>query len=441
MNQNRKIQGLYFVAIWLFFFMASCEDSAREITEKTVEVRYENGRATLYRNGLPYHIKGGSGTQHLDKVALYGGNSIRTWNTDNARELLDEAQSLGLTVTLGLTIGRPYWGEDFNYWNLFAVDRKIEELRPTIEEFKDHPALLMWGVGNEVALAGGQRDVVYYVINRVAKMVKEVDPNHPVITATTGQIIGRVQYLMPDIDILGYNAFGSIEEFYNQTKNYLEDDGWGRAYIFTEWGPPGHWEVAQTEWGAPLEQNTDEKLLNLDKYWKLMNQDSMAFLGSYAFYWGSKYEITHTWFSYFSGDGLESELVNFIKSAWSGEKFERLAPRITGIKINDKVPEINLYLYSDSAYSASTYIDLLENDVPNATDSLTYKWEIRPEESKFHEVSAYHYNMNALLKDEKAELLKFNAPKHEGAYRLFVFVSNNKGYFNSYNVPFYVLSK
>jgi hypothetical protein len=270
-------------------------------------------------------------------------------------------------------------------------------------------------------------------------MVKEVDPYHPVMTATTGQIMGRVRYLMPDIDILGYNAFGSIELFYDQNKNY--DNGWGRAYLFTEWGPPGHWEVVHTEWGAAVEKNTEEKLFHMDKYWKLMNQDSVAFLGSYAFFWGSKYEITHTWFSHFSGDGLVAESANFLRSAWLDEKFVKLAPPITGIKINDKVPEINLYLYADSAYSANTYTDLLEKDRLIENDSLTYKWEIRPEETKFHEVSKYHYNMNYLMEDEESELLLFNAPKHEGAYRLFVFVSNNQGYFNSYNVPFYVVSK
>lgn len=434
MKLNFRLKNMGARLIWLILFLACSEKSKNKEIVPLVEVRYENNHAKLYRNGLPYHIKGGSGTEHLEKVLLYGGNSIRTWSLYNAKELLDKAHKYGLTVTLGLEVGRPHWGEDFNYWNLWKVDEKIEELRPYIEEFKDHPALLMWGVGNEVALEGGNRYLVFYVINRVAKMVKEVDPNHPVMTAINSQIIGRSKYLIPDIDILGYNGFSLIEEFYNQNRNYT-DKGWGKAYIFTEWGSPGHWEVNTTEWGAPREMTAQEKLYYLDKYWKLMNQDSIAFLGSYAFYWGTKYEITHTWFSHFSEDGLEAESVGFLKSAWKGEPFENSGPTISGILLNNQLPKSNLYLKADSVYVAKPFVEYFEED------SLYYKWEIRPEESNFHQVDKFHHNMTYLMDDDNAETLEFKAPKNEGPYRLFAFVSNEKGKFGSINIPFYVINR
>jgi beta-galactosidase/beta-glucuronidase len=56
---------------------------------------------------------------------------------------------------LGIEVGRQSWGADFNYWKFWEVSKKIEELRPIIEKYKDHPALLMWGIGNEVELFGG----------------------------------------------------------------------------------------------------------------------------------------------------------------------------------------------------------------------------------------------------------------------------------------------
>lgn len=434
MRQNILIKRVYFQLIWIFFFLLSCQETVQQTNVPTVEVKYQDGHAQLVRNGLPYHIKGASGTQHLEKVALYGGNSIRTWSLHNAKELLDEAHEYGLTVTLGLEIGRPYWGEDFNYWNLWKVNKKIEELRPYIEEFKDHPALLMWGVGNEVALAGGPRYLVYYVINRVAKMVKEVDPNHPVMTALNSQIIGRVKYLMPDVDIIGYNGFSLIEEFYSENKNYTEK-GWQKAYIFSEWGPPGHWEVKDTEWGAPYEMNTSEKIYFMEKYWDLMNQDSVAFLGSYAFYWGNKHEITHTWFSYFSREGLEAETVHFLNQAWTGETIQNSAPILSEILINDKKPGNNTYLTANSLYEASTFA--FDSD----SDTLAYKWEIRPEESSFYEVSAYQYNIEYLLLQHDSDRITFIAPKNEGPYRLFVFVSDDEGNFATQNIPFYVVNR
>ena len=432
---NRPIQFgksyLFLILFSLFFY--ACKDDKKSDYVPKVEVRYKNGRAELFRNGLPYHIKGASGTEHLDKVALYAGNSIRTWSLHNAKELLDEAEKHGLTVTLGIEIGRPYWGEDFNYWNIIKVNEKIEELRPYIEAYKDHPALLMWGIGNEVSLKGGNRYLIYYVINQVAKMIKEVDPDHPTMTAINIKTIGRVKYLMSDIDILGYNGFKLIEEFYEENKNYV-DEGWGKAYIFTEWGPPGHWEVQDTEWGAPLEMINAEKVYFMKRYWHLMNQDSLAFLGSYAFYWGNKYEITSTWFSHFSEEGLESGSIDFLKSSWQDEPYENSTPSISKILINDKTPELNLYLKADSLYSAKTLVDYQQKD------SLKFKWEIRPEESKFYEVDEYQYNMKHLFVNDDADDIEFKTPTNEGAYRLFVFVSDESGKFTSHSYPFYVVT-
>lgn len=419
--------------VLMALFLLSCQDSKTDIETPLVEVRYEDGQAQLYRNGLPYRIKGASGTEHLDKLALYGGNSIRTWSLHNAKELLDEAQKYGLTVTLGLEIGRPHWGEDFNYWNLIEVDKKIEELRPYIEEFKDHPALLMWGVGNEVELQGGNRYLIYLILDRVAKMVQEVDPNHPVMTAINIKIIGRIKYFMNHIDILGYNGFGGIPEFYDLNGNYGEK-GWGKAYLFTEWGPPGHWEVQDTEWGAPIEMSNEEKLWFMEWYWNLMNQDNKAFLGSYAFYWGNKYEITSTWFSNFSQEGLEAGSVDFLKSAWKGEDYESSVPIISKILINNQEPDLNQYLKADSLYSVEALVRYSDKNL------LNYKWEIRPEESNFYEVDDFHYNMKHLMESDNSKAIKFKAPKDEGPYRLFIFISDDNGKFTSQTIPFYVIN-
>ena len=72
-----------------------------------VEIRKTADRYQLYVNGQPFYIKGAGlefGSQ--EKLALHGGNSFRTWRTENGqdsgRQVLDRALKNGLFVTMGL---------------------------------------------------------------------------------------------------------------------------------------------------------------------------------------------------------------------------------------------------------------------------------------------------------------------------------------------------
>lgn len=430
---KKQIEILFFLVI-IFF---GCDSNPPSIpTQPTVEVVYKHGQAQLLRHGKPYPIIGGSGHEQMEKLASYGGNSIRTWNTKDAAKILDEAQKHGLTVTLGLEVGKEWWGEDFNYWNLIAVNQKVEELKKTVEKYKDHPALLLWGIGNEVDLFGGNRYLIYYTINKIAKMIHEVDPNHPVMTAiTVGFLWDRYTYshlLLSDVDILGFNAFDRLEDTYGQVYGKT---GWKKAYIFSEWGPTGHWEDSYTEWGAPKELNSTEKSQMVSDYYKTIKNDSILFLGGYAFYWGHKYEITHTWFSLFSAEGYETETVNVLKANWSGSSISNHAPVIEKLALETRSYRDNFYLAADSVYNAAIYSHDPEND------RLTYKWELRHEEANFYESGKFRNNLTHLLLNSDSDRIQFKAPKEVGGYRLFAFVYDGQNHVASHNIPFYVVMK
>ncbi|WP_194974093.1 glycoside hydrolase family 2 TIM barrel-domain containing protein [Aquiflexum lacus] len=427
---------LFLISISLLF---SCSKIGPENHNSTVAVRYQDGRAMLYRHGEPYFIKGAGGTEHLDKLAEYGGNSIRTWSLHDADSILDAAHQLGLTVTLGLEIGRPYWGNDFSYWKFWEVDQKIEELRPVIEKYKDHPALLMWGVGNEVKeYGGGKRVMVFYIIDKVAKMIKKVDSNHPTMTAVDGAIykdrLALYKFIMPNIDILGFNAFNSIKRMSDNVNGKF---GWRKAYIISEWGPSGHWEITDTEWGAPKELNMSRKQELMEINWNTIHQDSALLLGSYAFYWGFKHEATHTWFSLFSEDGAESSLAHFLKYAWSGKKADNLAPIVDNLFIETShgLANDNVYLTANQEYIASASTKDPEGD------SLTYRWEIRPEDTYFLNHQNFNYNMEHLILSDKGDKIQFITPIDEGPYRIFVFTFDPHGNVGSHNIPFYVVRR
>ena len=108
-----------------------------------------SGNFELQRNGVPYYIKGAGAKDHFDLLVKSGANSIRIWSTNN-KALLDSAHQHGLTVTLGLYVRPERSGMDYN--NEYAVKGQIEQLKNEVMKYKDHPALLVWGIGNEVDL-------------------------------------------------------------------------------------------------------------------------------------------------------------------------------------------------------------------------------------------------------------------------------------------------
>ncbi len=112
-----------------------------------VELKQVDGGWQLFRDGKPYVIKGAGGTSSLDMLVKSGGNSIRTWSVDNLKHYLDEAQAHGLTVTVGLWLGQPQQG--FDYGDPEMVGKQMEQIRKVIYHYRNHPAVLIWCLGNE----------------------------------------------------------------------------------------------------------------------------------------------------------------------------------------------------------------------------------------------------------------------------------------------------
>lgn len=427
------MSNYYFWLCIISLLSFSCQEKHKSFVP-TVEVKKEGDKFTLYRHGNPYYIKGAAGHEHMEKVALYGGNSIRTWNTKQAGQILDKAESYGLTVTLGLEVGNEWWGNDFSYWDMGAVDEKISELQKVVEQYKDHPALLMWGVGNEVHLFGGNQLLVLYTIDRVAKMIHETDPNHPVMTAVplgpNFSKRGLLRLLCPNLDILGVNGFARLPYLKEEIRGTF---GWNKAYMLSEWGTQGPWEATSTEWGAPVEKSSTERAMEMDQKWKLIGQDSTMFLGGYAFYWGNKYERTYTFYSLFSAEGFETESVNILSSKWRGAVPENWAPKIDSVHLNNTIPLVNTYLLAGSLQQAKVFAHDPEED------SLTYRWEIRPEGLDNFIRGAFDKELVHLLLKTEGSYLQFKAPDQEGGYRLFTYVYDGRNHIATYNIPFYVL--
>ncbi len=396
-----------------------------------VEIIKINNSWKLLRNGNPYYIKGAGceDLKYFKNLADAGGNSIRTWSPDNGKEVLDKAHELGLTVMMGLWAGQERQG--FDYDNEPAVKTQLNYFKSVVKQYKDHPALLMWGVGNEVDLFYTNTKV-WDAIQDIAKMIHEIDPNHPVTTVTAGLDpveVKLIQEKAPDIDIYSINTYREV----CSASNVIRKAGWNKPYLFAEWGPAGHWEVRKTMWNAPIEQNSHEKALQYVNSYECIIEDTSMCIGSYTFLWGHKQEVTSTWYGMFTKKGQITEVIDYVTNCWTGKFPLNIAPYIDSAKIENFSKYDNIELICEEIYHGKVY-------AKDDNNKLKFSFKIYPE-STVEAVGGDFQDdippISGLIKKSKFNQVTFMAPKNEGAYRLFIFVNDDIDKIAYANIPFY----
>ncbi|AHM61359.1 hypothetical protein D770_15525 [Flammeovirgaceae bacterium 311] len=397
-----------------------------------VEIRQQQDGWRLYRGGSLYYINGAGGSGYLDELAARGGNSVRTWSTNNAQEVLDEAHKRGLTVTLGLDVARERHGFDYN--DTAAVARQLEKLRIEVQKYKNHPALLIWGIGNELNLHYSNPKV-WNAVNDIARMIHEEDPNHPATTMLAGINKAEVDLIktqVPALDLLAVNAYGDLPAVPQKIRSL----GWEKPYIITEWGPTGHWEVAKTAWGAPIEETSSQKAAVYRlRYEASMGLDTQMNLGSYVFLWGQKQERTPTWYGLFTEAGEATEVVDVMQYLWTRSWPQNRAPQLDSLRLDRKSATDNISLAPGRSYTAAVYA----RD-PNG-DALSYRWELLPESTDLKEGGDRESRpapLEGLFTAAESGRISLTAPAQEGPYRLFVYVYDGSNKVATANLPFYV---
>ena len=400
---------------------------------KVEVVQKPDGAWQILRGGEPYFVKGVGGQEFLDEAQAYGANSIRTWSPDNAKEYLDAAHERGLTVLMGLWVGHERHGFDYNDGK--AVKGQLEGFRQVVRELKDHPALLMWGVGNENDLFYSDFKV-WNAINDICKMVHEEDPNHPTMTVTAGLDVAEVQLIKeraPHVDVYGINTYAGLLGVGKELKMY----GWDGPYMITEWGPNGHWEVPKTSWNVPVEQTSTEKAASYKlRYEKGIANDPENCVGSYVFLWGQKQETTGTWYGLFLDDGSETAVMDVLEYVWTGDWPKNRSPQIDDITLNGQ----GRY---DSPYVTPGNLATLNVVVSDPDgDPLKYRWELLPESTDIKsggDAEDKPEPLELVIKAGSGEgTLNFKTPTKEGAYRFFAYIYDGNGNAATANIPFYV---
>ena len=394
-----------------------------------VELRETERGWQLFRDGKPYFIRGAGGDAPLDQLAAAGANSIRTWGGDDIDALLDEAHALGLSVTVGIWLGHERHG--FDYADEAQVQKQMEYAREIVLKYKDHPAVLLWGIGNEMeGFESGDNPAIWKAVNDIAAMVKQTDPAHPTMTVTAeigGERIKYIHQRCPAIDIHGINSYGgavSLADRYRQA-------GASKPYVLTEFGPPGSWESATTEWGAPFELTSTEKAAAYRRHYEhaVANVSGLA-IGSYVFTWGYKMEATATWFGMFLPDGARLGAVDVMTEVWSGRPPEKLVPTLQPLLVAGEAQVAPGAIVRVSASITS----------PEQTP-LRVRWVLRRESGDYNTCGDYRPmspEIEGVVLDGNVRGASIRMPEEPGPYRLYLYAYNAADRAATANVPLLV---
>lgn len=356
MSMLNKITTTIFILSLTIACIQKVDQSETESPTPTkAEIKKEGDKFQLYVNGEKFYIKG-AGLEHgnIYSLAKHGGNSFRTWRTNNGHqsgsEVLDEAYKHGLYVTMGIDMDRERHGFDYN--DKAAVAMQFEKLKAEVMELKDHPALIIWAIGNELNLRS-TNPKVWDAVNDLSKAIHEIDPNHLTTTTLAGiskELVDDLKERAPDLDLLSVQMYADIVNL----PRYIQETGLQKPYIVTEWGATGHWEVEQTKWGAPIENNSKVKAnFYLERYQTAIESQVEQCLGSYVFLWGQKQERTPTWYGLFMEDGNETESIDVMHYIWNKEWPENRSPFLLDFQLDGKTSHDNIHLNAGQKYRKS----------------------------------------------------------------------------------------
>jgi len=136
------------------------------------------------------------------------------------------------------------WDKGTDYDNPEHRKNMMENVRKMVLEFKDEPYVLLWILGNENNYGVGNNadkkpEAYFKFVNEVAKMIKSLDPNHPVAICN-----GDTLYLdifaryAPEVDIFSANLYRGDYGFGSFWEQVF--DATGKPAFVTEYGAPAY---------------------------------------------------------------------------------------------------------------------------------------------------------------------------------------------------------
>ena len=384
----------------------------------------------LERSGRPFRSQGAGGDGARELLARSGANSIRTWGVgDSTASLLDEAQRLGLSVTVGIWLGHERHG--FDYSDYGQVSQQIEQVRSAVRQFRDHPAVLMWSIGNEMeGYEKGDNPAIWSHIEFLAREVKRLDPNHPVMTVVAeigGNRVVAIHKLCPSVDVVGVNSYGGVVSL---PERYRKAGG-TKPYVVTEFGPPGVWEIKRNAFNAVEEWSSTAKADFYKRGYKAVHADQELCLGSYAFTWGAKQEATATWFGMLLPDGKRLAAADTMAELWTGQSPKNRCPGIESLRVAVKVDSVR-------SFAPKSQLSAELQAVDPEKDNLRVVWQLTEDSQNYvtgGDVQVSPEVFPDAITSSDNNSVQLTLPEWGGIYRLYAYVYDDHGGAAVANVP------
>ena len=265
------------------------------------------GRAILVEPATPYKIKGiswsptGIGqvneggyagyytqwrSQDVPFIQNLNANTVKTYDAfernGNGIALLDDLYSRGIMVIMSVVL----------------VHNAGKAYLDTVNYFKNHPAILMWVVGNEFnynnMYGAPNYGAALAVVNTAINDIKAADPDHPV-AVSYGELPSQQQYAeIPNADIWSINIYPGLQfgSRFNTWLNMSE-----KPMFIGEYGADAfNTQTGQEDQAA--QAHATQVLTEQIMLWYSANNADLPVLG------GTPYSLTDEWWK---AEGSASE--------------------------------------------------------------------------------------------------------------------------------------
>jgi len=347
-----------------------------------IEVQKIDEKWTFLVNGAPYAVKGvtfGHGNDianydsYFKDLNFLGVNTIRTWATnENTSQLLDAAEKYGIKVMVGIWMrhGRPGMEDDDSFDYISDEDGKLKMYNNAIEtvnKYKNHPAILTWGIGNEVILnitTDQEKEAYAVLLESICKEIKRIDTDHP-LTSVDAWTFGLDWWYnhVPSLDIYGLNVYGQAAGFLSQE---LSKRGIDKPYLITEYGVTGEWDIKVEKQGVKVEPSDQQKYSAILKGYNELIRPELSCLGVFVFHYADGNKHMAPWlFTHY--DSMYRPQYWAIREAYTGKRPVNHPPSIHQVQIADTIQQ------SDTWVPVVLDLSDLENDSLNISFSYNQR--------------------------------------------------------------------